>query len=672
MKFNYQQISDKAYKLHQQNRLDEAEKLYKELLIINPDDVNILNLIGLLYLTKNNTNEAINFLSKAFILKKTSYIASNLAKAYYYNSEPQKAIKMYNQALLYGESDDIYYSLALAYKKIGDLSNTITNYKKAIELNPNNYSALFNLSLTYKEQRMTDEAILYAKKCLEIKNNDDELFAMLSGYYEEKKDYNSSIESLRRAILLNNKKYIYFYNLGVLLSKQEKYYEAESAYIKALELNDKHIESYINIASLHKNKNDKKSLYYLEKAYEINPNDENLLLSLAQTYRILYRNLESIKILNKLIDIKEDSSEAFSQLAINYMDLCEYDKALENYNKAISLNNKNLNYMHGKAVALKYLGNITESKKILEQIIKKDDSPIQSKITLGMLYLSDKQFEKGMKLYTLRSKDSKFSQVFKEKLWTKGLDINSKNLLIYSDCGYGDTIMYLRFLPTILKMVKSFTLQTDKELITLIKESYPDINVISKGEIYTDYDIVVSIMDLQYLLNLDFSEIKTTEAYLNANINKVKEYSKLNCFQTDKKKVGLFWQGNKKIFKNRSIDFKYIEILLNKENSNFYSFQIENDIEEMDNVYNLKAYIKDFSDTAALIKNMDLIITIDSAVAHLAGALGMKTYLLLPKTAEWRWFYDQERTIWYNNVKIFRQKESNNWQEVIERVYREI
>ena len=103
MKFNYQQISDAAYNYHKQNMFDEAEKLYKDLLNIRPDDVNILNLIGLLYLSKNNSSEAISYLTRAYILKKSSYVASNLAKAYYYNSEPQKAIKIYEQAFNFEE-----------------------------------------------------------------------------------------------------------------------------------------------------------------------------------------------------------------------------------------------------------------------------------------------------------------------------------------------------------------------------------------------------------------------------------------------------------------------------------------------------------------------------------------------------------------------------------------
>ncbi len=672
MKFNYQQISDTAYTFHKKNMFDEAEKLYKKLLSVKPDDLNVLNLIGLLYLSKKNTSEAINYLSRAYILKKSSYIASNLAKAYYLNSEIEKAIKIYKQALSYEENDDIYYSIALAYKRLNDYDNTILNYKKAIEYNPNNYSALYNLSLAYKDINDIDNAIFYAEKCIRIKNDDDDIFALLSGYYEDKKDYESSIEALIRATFINNKKNIYFYNLGVLLSKIGRYNDAEVAYLKSIELNNSHIESYINLASLYKDKDNNKALKYLQKAYDINQTDENLLLSLAQTFRLLYKNEESIDILEKLIQNNKNCAEAYSQIAINYMDLCEYNKALENYDIAIYLNNKNLNYKHGKAVALKYLGYIEESKQILESMLKKPDISLQSQITLGMLYLADKQFEKGMQLYTLRSKESKFNEIFKDKMWSKDVNFQEKKVLIYSDCGLGDTIMYSRFLPILNEKVYSLTLQTDKELLSLLQNSFTNINIIKKSTLPPDYDIVMSLMDTQYALNMDFSQIKNTQPYLKADRNLINKYSSLDILKTKNKKIGLCWQGNKRIFKNRSINFEYIKKLILKENCTFYSFQIQSDIQDFDNFYNFKDYINDFSDTAALLMNMDLIITIDSSVAHLSGALGIQTYLLLPKTAEWRWFYDEEKTIWYNSVRIFRQKEPNNWEEVIERVYKEI
>ena len=132
------------------------------------------------------------------------------------------------------------------------------------------------------------------------------------------------------------------------------------------------------------------------------------------------------------------------------------------------------------------------------------------------------------------------------------------------------------------------------------------------------------------------------------------------------KKIGLFWQGNKRVFKNRSIPFDEIKKLLS-EPYKFYSFQIDNS-EKHDNLINLSDYINDYSDTASLLKQIDLLITIDSSIAHMAGALGVKTFLLLPYTPEWRWYNDDKKTRWYDSITIFKQTKIGNWASVIERV----
>ncbi len=671
MNFQYKELSDLAFKYHSNNNFEKAEELYNKLLEINPADVNILNLSGLLCLAVNRYTEAINYLSKAFILKKTSYIASNLAKAYYMNSEYKKAIKIYNQALELGETDDIYYSLALAYKQLGDYDAVIECYKKAIQLNPQNYNALYNLSIAYKEKKDTSKAILYAGKCLEINSRDEDVYALLSGYYEDIKDYISAINALNNAVSLNNKNYLYYYNLGVLYSRIEKNKEAENAYIKSVELNSSHFESYVNLASLYKGKDNEKALFYLQKAYNINRCEENLLLSLAQTLRDLYRNQESDKILNEILEKNINSAEAYSLLGINRMDSGEYLKALDYYNKAMEINPDNYNYLHGKAIALKYLGKTEEAKELLEYIVENDKTALQSAITLGMLYLTNKEFEKGMKLYCKRSNDSKFSEIFKNRIWSYPESIDNKDILVYTDCGLGDTVMYSRFLPLLKKKAKTVTLQTDKDLISVLKNSFKDINIIQKGTAPPFYDTVISIMDLQYALKIDFNGINS-KPYIIADRKKIHETANIAEIKDKKNKIGLFWQGNKRIFKNRSVGFGYIEILLKNENCNFYSFQIDEDIEEKENLYSLKKYIKDYADTAALLKNMDMLITIDSSAAHMAGALGVKTFLLLPYTAEWRWFNDTENTIWYSNTRIIKQSEPNNWEEVIKKIDTEL
>ncbi len=672
MNLHYKELSDRAFFYHSNNKLDEAEEIYKRLLNINPDDLNVLNLLGLLYLAKNKPSEAISYLTKAFIIKKTPYIISNLAKAYYMNNEPLEAIKLYKMALSNGETDDIYYSIALAYKKLKDYDSLIANYKKAIEINQKHYNAHYNLSIAYKELGKSEMALFYAEKCTEIKNNDDELYALISGYYEDMKCYGAAIDALRTAILINNKHYLYFYNLAVLLARGGKTDEAEVAYLKSIELNSKHIESYVNLASLYKNKDNEKALDYLKIAYEIAPTEENLVLSLAQTYRALYKNNESIEILNKYINIKPNSGETLALLGINYMDLGDYNQALFYYDMALTIAPDNYNFLHGKAVALKYLGNISQSKKILEYIVSNDKNNIQSSVTLGMMYLAERNFEKGMDLYCLRSKDSKFKDVFKDKIWNKDTDITGKNILLYTDCGLGDTIMYARYLPQIRELANNVTLQTDKELTEILGENFKNINIIKKGITPPDYDVVMPFMDVPVAINSNFNEIPYRNSYINVSNDDIKKFSSIPEIEGKNNKIGLCWQGNKRIFKNRSIPYDLIKLFTKNSKYNFYSFQLEEDIEETDNFFNLRKYINSYKDTAALLKNMDLLITIDSSIVHMAGAIGLKTFLLLPQTAEWRWFDDKEKSSWYDSVKIFRQTEAGNWEEVLKRVERDL
>ena len=133
MKLNYKELSDTAYALHQNKQYDKAEKIYLQLLTMQPEDSNILNLLGLLYITKKQEEKAIKYLTKAFVLKKTAYIASNLAKAYYFNNEYSNALKIFNDALSIEPSEDVYYSIALTYKKMNKYNDAIENYYKALK-----------------------------------------------------------------------------------------------------------------------------------------------------------------------------------------------------------------------------------------------------------------------------------------------------------------------------------------------------------------------------------------------------------------------------------------------------------------------------------------------------------------------------------------------------------
>ena len=217
-------------------------------------------------------------------------------------------------------------------------------------------------------------------------------------------------------------------------------------------------------------------------------------------------------------------------------------------------------------------------------------------------------------------------------------------------------------------------------LIDIIKYNYKNIDILKRDDDIDEnsYDYSTPEMGLIYNLNMDFFNIPHSDKYISVSKKLVNEKSKLKIFDNNKRKIGIFWQGNPTALRNRSVKLKYFEPLLKVKNCLFYSFQLSkvdfesNDLKKDLPIIDLSSYIKNYSDTAALLKNIDLLITIDSSIAHLAGAMGIKTYLMLPYDAEWRWFYDEDKTPWYNSIKIFKQQKSNDWVSVIKRIKLEL
>lgn len=667
----YNELADKAYSLHTNKQYAEAEKIYSKLLKIKPEDVNILNLYGLLCIAKSNYKMAINLLTKAMVLKKSAYIATNLAKAYYLNGEIDRAIKMYNQALLYEKNDDIYFSLGLAYKKLNKYDEVIKNYHMALNINPDNYKAMYNLALAYKEVKDIDNAVMYGELCIKIKDEAD-IHTLLAGCCEDRGLYEIAAQEMEKAIKLKPDNHLFYYNCAVLYSKINNNEKAKENYLKAIILNKNHIDSYLNLSYIYKETDKLSAVECLKKALEINPKAINVNLALAQLYRDMYDNKKSIELLENMLAFCDEEPEIYSLLSTNYMDTGEYDKALETINKALEFIPESLNYLHGKAIALKYMGHTDEAKSILEEIVRKDLNQTQSVVTLGMMYLQNKEFDKGWKLYSQRSNDTKFKNIFKDKVWKKGTDIKNKRLLLFSDCGLGDTIMYARYFKQLSNEVKTLQIQTDKVLLSMLKDNFNDYNIIPKSQLPDEYDVVMPLMDIQYALNSNFDSIPYSEGYLKANIVLASNISDLDIMQTDKKKVGIFYRGNRKIFKNREIKFELLKDILSLENCAFYSFQMDEVVENHPNMFNIKEHMKFYADTAAIIENMDVMVTIDSSIVHMSGAMGKKTFLLLPETAEWRWFNDDKTTPWYKSVTILKQNKASDWSKPLERLKKEL
>lgn len=654
MDCRYNKILNKAYTLHKNGKLDEAEELYKELLQIKPDDSNILNLYSLLCLSKGDTKLAIDLLSKALVLNNNPEIMSNLAKAYYMAGDVENSIEFYNKAALIKPNDDIYYSLGISYKEAKEFEKAIEAYNKALELNPNNYNVLYNLAILYKNQNKYNLALNTALRAEFINTNDENIHSLLSELFQHNWKYKEAIKHLKKAYELNQKNYLYLYNQGILYNKLDEHKKAIKCYKKVLEQEPEHIITMLNLSNIYeKIQEHNESLKYLELAYSHNPKEEHIKLSLAAAYKRLCFNEKSIEILKTL-----NSPKAYSLLAVCFAELSQYEMALTNIDKALSLDESS-KYLIERALILNDLGKFNEAKEILESL---DCKSYKYMMAMSSIYLQEKNFEKGMELYIKRSTETKFYDFFRGNIWHKGCSLKDCKVILFSDCGLGDTIMFARYIPLLQKIAKKIIIKTDRPLIPLLKQSFPNIEVYPKSEENISYDVAMPIMNLAYALNIDFENIPFSGGYLYSDKAKIK---------SDKLKVGIFYQGNKYIFKNRAIPFDEIK-RINSDKIQLYSFQIKDYEKEDDSVIKLRKRIKDYSDTARLLKSMDVLVTVDSSIAHCAGALGVKTFLLLPYAAEWRWFHDDYSTPWYKSVRIFKQTSPNDWKSVIDRVIEEL
>lgn len=289
-----------------------------------------------------------------------------------------------------------------------------------------------------------------------------------------------------------------------------------------------------------------------------------------------------------------------------------------------------------------------------------------------------KDFELGWKFYEYRfwKKYGRTEYPSIDKPYWKGEDISDKTLLVQYEQGFGDSIQFSRYLKRVKPLAKKIIFRVQDELLGLMKLNMSDIEIIGESTPVNQlkFDYHIALMSLMYTLKEKYEDIPMPQGYIKADKEKIINYKK-HFFDNDCLKIGISWQGMQAGNTSRDIPLRYFYPITKLNNVKVYSFQkdfTKNQItqipEDMQITY-LGETFKDFSDTAAAMANVDLFITSDNSVLNLAGAMGKDTFLLLNKNSEWRWFLDEEKTPWYNSVRIFKKNSHNEkWDVLFERV----
>lgn len=338
---------------------------------------------------------------------------------------------------------------------------------------------------------------------------------------------------------------------------------------------------------------------------------------------------------------------------------CNEEYAQECYKKAIELGDTKSYYHLG--VSFQKINKLDDAEFCYNKAIELYPNDYDAKAALGTLYFAKKQFKKGYQYYVDRV-------ILPENISCKNFNTEMEGgiLFVVADQGLGDAIMFSRYLPLLKNKFSKIVVQVREPLLTLFRNSFEGIDFITNHLLEKDYDCSMCFSYLPYFLDLDFSKIPYIKGYLKVNESKILEY-KEKYFNTNKPKIGLCWKAGdlaRRSAIHRTINIDYFKPLLELNNVEFYSFQKEdifNAKEKYPQIVDLSSTFESFEDTAAALKNLDLLISVDTSTLHLAGALGVKSKLLIPYCSDWRWFDNTEKTEWYDSVEIIKQEERQDW-----------
>ncbi|HXX63629.1 MAG TPA: tetratricopeptide repeat protein, partial [Bacteroidota bacterium] len=555
----------------------------------------------------------------------------------------QSAIQAFEKALQSDATDaEAHVRVGGARLALKELEEATSSFKAAIHLDPTSAQAHAGLGATLQVQGKTEEAIQCFRRGVESAPSDATLRAQLGNALMEGGDPSGALTAFEHALRLKPDYPEILNNMGLLLKEKGNLDVAEKCYRMAIRVRPGYAPPYNNLGSLLL----EKSLFCeaescCRQALELQSDFHLARNNLANALAGQGRFEEAERLYRETIQADPSIAEVHFNLAASLANNLRFQEALSSYDNALRARPDYPEAHLNRALISLLMGRLDEGWAGYEWRMKVRDP---------------------RRLYTAPGPDL--------QMWD-GSDIAGKSILVRCEQGFGDTIQFSRFLPLLKERGAHVVFECHRELCGLF-EGFPGVEslqAMKREPPSARFDTYVQLLSLPGLLGIrDVGSIPWPGPYIRADETRVRQWGgRIRC---DRPTVGLVWAGNP-IHKNdyhRSIPAQIIMPLLDTPGVKFFSLQKGKhaaDLEASGRAERLDPHLLDFSETAAAIENLDLVIAVDTAVAHLAGAMGKPVWTLLPYRPDWRWLLERSDSPWYPSMKLFRQSAHGDWPSVI-------
>jgi tetratricopeptide (TPR) repeat protein len=613
-------LFQEAVAYHQRGDLNRAERAYQKLLRADGQHQEALRLLGCLYLQTQKAADAYRYLARAQQGRPTdSEILNNLASAARMLGRPDEAIALYQKAINHEPGNaGALHNLGSAYYHKGELAAAVGSYQSALAVKPLYPEAHNSLANTLRDLARFPEAIIHYQTALAQAPNYPDAKINLALTHEKAGHTDAAHEVYRQAIIQHPGHPVLLNNYGNFLRNLGRFEAARQLYQQALEVRPDYLNAHINFATVSRDLG-------------------NLEAALASYQHVLARDPASIPALNNIGTLMQD--------------LGRLEEAEQYYTRALSL----------------------------------EPTSIEARWNQSLVNLAMGKYTEGWQRYQAGFwvQDKRGTMAFDAtRLWD-GSDFSGKRLLIWAEQGLGDTLQFIRYAELCKQRGGEVYLMCPAPLQALLANS-PAIDRVFTTIEADAFDWHVPMMNLPYIFGTTLETIPKAIPYLAAGPAAQQKWQAIFADHGGKQlKVGLVWAGGIRehqpfvqlIDKRRSMQLTQFLPLFDLEKTGigvrFYSLQIGPPAAQIESsglkprLIDLTGQIANFEDTAAMIEQLDLIIAVDTAVVHLAGGLGKKTWVLSRFDACWRWLRNRTDSPWYPSLRIFGQPKPGDWDSVI-------
>jgi tetratricopeptide (TPR) repeat protein len=663
-----QGIFTNALEHHHRGRLAEAERLYRQILALNPRHADSLHLLGVLAHQVGRDDAAVDLIGAAIALdKRRAAYHSNLGTALQARGKLEEAANSYRQALdLKPEMAEAQINLGAVYESLGKRELAEAHLRRALALRPDLAEVHVNLGNILQAQGKLDEAVASQKRALALKPEFAEAWINHANALQAQGKLDGAVASYRRALALKPGAAEVHDNLGNALLALNKLGDAEACYAQALTLKPEFAEAWYNLGNLRQAQN--------ELDQPGNPGKQSKLHEAVACYR-------------RAIEFKPQLPEAHYNLGNTLHALERLNEAAASFEQALALRPEYAEAHYNLGCVLEDLGRLDEALRSMALALKIKPDYSQASFGQALAQLRSGDFTTGWCNYESRWQSPDHDtpwRPYPQPLWRGeklATETQPARLLLWGEQGVGDEIQFAGLIPEAIRTGNRITLDCDARLKPLFARSFPEIEVVSGfGPVEAQAAAITAHLPTGSLPGLfrrtEAAFAATQSPYLLADPVERERFRAR--YGDGRRLIGLAWHTkNQKTGRKRSIGLESFGPLFALAGIRWISLQY-GDFDVLEEqaaaagapilIDRAVDQLTDLDGFAAQVAALDQVITIDNSTAHLAGALGLPVWLLLPFAADWRWLERRSDSPWYPTLRLFRQPKAGDWQSVLESV----